>query len=91
MKEANQEIEEANEAIAELINSMEQISQASAQTSQIIKIIEGIAFQTNLLALNAGRGGGPCRRIRGRVCSGGGRSQKPRLTFLPKPLKIRLK
>ncbi len=53
MKEANQEIEEANEAIAELINSMEQISQASAQTSQIIKIIEGIAFQTNLLALNA--------------------------------------
>ncbi len=33
---------------------MDKIEQASSQISQIIDVIDQIAFQTNLLALNAG-------------------------------------
>ena len=44
---------QANESMAEMTTSMEEISQASNETSKIIKTIDEIAFQTNLLALNA--------------------------------------
>jgi len=44
---------EAKESMFQLTASMEEISQASADTSKIIKSIDEIAFQTNLLALNA--------------------------------------
>jgi len=53
MKEANQVLLTANESMGQLIQSMEDISKASAETSNIIKTIDEIAFQTNLLALNA--------------------------------------
>jgi methyl-accepting chemotaxis protein len=53
MKETTKVTELAKESMAELINSMADISQASEETSKIIKTIDEIAFQTNLLALNA--------------------------------------
>jgi methyl-accepting chemotaxis protein len=39
--------------MAELTNSMKDISRSGEETSKIIKTIDEIAFQTNLLALNA--------------------------------------
>lgn len=39
--------------MADLTQSMDEISHASEETSKIIKTIDEIAFQTNLLALNA--------------------------------------
>ncbi|WP_319575526.1 methyl-accepting chemotaxis protein [uncultured Desulfobacter sp.] len=53
MKEANQVVGRANDSMKELTGSMEEISNASTETSKIIKTIDEIAFQTNLLALNA--------------------------------------
>ena len=43
----------ANKSMDKLENSMAELSQASQETSKIIKTIDEIAFQTNLLALNA--------------------------------------
>ncbi len=53
MTEANQIVARANDSMAQLTNSMDAISQASEETSKIIKTIDEIAFQTNLLSLNA--------------------------------------
>ncbi|MCK9296288.1 MAG: methyl-accepting chemotaxis protein [Desulfobulbaceae bacterium] len=53
MKEANKAVELANDSMAALTVSMREISEASEETSKIIKTIDEIAFQTNLLALNA--------------------------------------
>jgi len=53
MREANQVVAKANASMDRLISSMQGISQASEETSNIIKTIDEIAFQTNLLALNA--------------------------------------
>jgi len=36
-----------------VVDTMQRLSQASAQISEITSVIEGIAFQTNILALNA--------------------------------------
>ena len=46
-------INNADQRMVELTDSMKDISQASEETSKIIKTIDEIAFQTNLLALNA--------------------------------------
>jgi methyl-accepting chemotaxis protein len=46
-------IEKANSSMTELTRTMQEISQASEESQNIIKTIENIAFQTNLLALNA--------------------------------------
>jgi methyl-accepting chemotaxis protein len=53
MSEARQVVETANLSMERLTESMTEISQASEETSKIIKTIDEIAFQTNLLALNA--------------------------------------
>ncbi|MGE5258757.1 MAG: methyl-accepting chemotaxis protein [Hyphomicrobiales bacterium] len=53
MQETNTIVSRANHSMTELIGSMQDITQASEETSKIIKTIDEIAFQTNLLALNA--------------------------------------
>ena len=53
MKEITQVVGESNTAMGHLTTSMRDISNASEETSKIIKTIDEIAFQTNLLALNA--------------------------------------
>ncbi|MEL6792052.1 MAG: methyl-accepting chemotaxis protein, partial [Pseudomonadota bacterium] len=46
--------EEGGRTLAETVAAMEKIRSSSEQISQIIGVIDDIAFQTNLLALNAG-------------------------------------
>ncbi len=53
MNETNNVILKANAAMGELTTSMDEISNASKETSKIVRTIDEIAFQTNLLALNA--------------------------------------
>lgn len=45
--------EKGNEQMQEMLNSMQEINDSSANISKIIKVIDDIAFQTNILALNA--------------------------------------
>jgi len=53
MKEVGQVIGKANDSMRTLTDSMKEIIRVSQETSQVVRIIDGIAFQTNLLALNA--------------------------------------
>jgi methyl-accepting chemotaxis protein len=53
MGEAKGIAENANEFMGQMSASMKEISNASQETSKIVKTIDEIAFQTNLLALNA--------------------------------------
>jgi aerotaxis receptor len=43
----------SNEAVASVSQSMEDISESSRRITDIMQLIEGVAFQTNILALNA--------------------------------------
>ncbi|BCZ45627.1 hypothetical protein psyc5s11_16940 [Clostridium gelidum] len=45
--------EEGNRHMSEMLKSMGEINESSANISKIIKVIDEIAFQTNILALNA--------------------------------------
>ncbi|MGR3761760.1 methyl-accepting chemotaxis protein [Roseobacteraceae bacterium NS-SX3] len=54
MRGTRSEAEQSNEVVTSAVEAMDQIQQASAEISQIINLIDDIAFQTNLLALNAG-------------------------------------
>lgn len=45
--------EHTNQSLNKLVSAMEGINESSGKISQIIKVIDGIAFQTNILALNA--------------------------------------
>ncbi len=52
-KETQEKASVGSKVIKETIDSMKQISEASNKISEIIEVINDIAFQTNLLALNA--------------------------------------
>jgi len=51
---ARGEAQRGGETVGEAVRAMNEIAQSSHQISQIIGVIDEIAFQTNLLALNAG-------------------------------------
>ncbi|WP_425441104.1 methyl-accepting chemotaxis protein, partial [Sphingomonas rubra] len=52
--QARTEAEQSGDVVRRAVDAMSGIERASAEISEIISVIDGIAFQTNLLALNAG-------------------------------------
>ncbi len=44
---------EGNDAMGNVVSTMDEISRSSSRIGEIIQVIEGISFQTNILALNA--------------------------------------
>jgi len=54
MGEAGSEAERSGEVVQSAVAAMTEIEESSRHISQIISVIDDIAFQTNLLSLNAG-------------------------------------
>ncbi|WP_082020542.1 methyl-accepting chemotaxis protein [Leisingera sp. ANG-M1] len=54
MEEARTEAQSSDVVVQSAVSAMTEIEQSSNHISQIISVIDDIAFQTNLLALNAG-------------------------------------
>ena len=54
VRSARSEAEESGKVVQGAVSAMTEIEHSSEQISQIIGVIDDIAFQTNLLALNAG-------------------------------------
>jgi len=52
-KKASDVAQRGGAAVGEVVNSMGAISASSGKISEIVSVIDGIAFQTNILALNA--------------------------------------
>lgn len=52
--EAHQQATEGGEVVRRAVTAMGAIEKSAQEITQIIDVIDGIAFQTNLLALNAG-------------------------------------
>lgn len=50
---AKEVADQGNQQMKDMLEAMENINEASASISKIIKVIDEIAFQTNILALNA--------------------------------------
>ena len=53
VKKASNQAEEGGRVVREAVSAMEGVNESSRQISDIIGVIDEIAFQTNLLALNA--------------------------------------
>jgi methyl-accepting chemotaxis protein len=54
VRDASSRAQSSSTVVSNAVNAMQKIEMASNQISQIIGVIDEIAFQTNLLALNAG-------------------------------------
>lgn len=54
MQLAKSDAQQSGEIVKTAVSAMTEIDRSSAQISQIVNVIDDIAFQTNLLALNAG-------------------------------------
>lgn len=54
MTETGEGAAQSEAVVEDTVAAMQEIAQSSASISQIISVIDDIAFQTNLLALNAG-------------------------------------
>lgn len=54
MLQTNGKANEGGEVVKKAVKAMASIEESSSEITQIIDVIDGIAFQTNLLALNAG-------------------------------------
>lgn len=54
VERARQGAERSGEVVRNAVSAMQQIEKSSGEISNIISVIDDIAFQTNLLALNAG-------------------------------------
>lgn len=54
LEEVHHEASASSEVVQSATEAMVKIEASSAEISQIVSLIDGIAFQTNLLALNAG-------------------------------------
>lgn len=54
MKQTHQQATDGGQVVSRAVEAMASIEKSSQEITQIIDVIEGIAFQTNLLALNAG-------------------------------------
>ncbi|NKJ40784.1 methyl-accepting chemotaxis protein [Novosphingobium sp. SG720] len=54
VEQAHKQASEGGEVVTRAVGAMAAIEGSSQEISQIIGVIDGIAFQTNLLALNAG-------------------------------------
>ncbi|KTT73132.1 methyl-accepting chemotaxis protein [Sphingomonas endophytica] len=54
VKEAREEAQNSGDVVRRAVDAMGGIERSSTEISEIISVIDGIAFQTNLLALNAG-------------------------------------
>lgn len=50
---ADEAVKSGEEAVRKMVSTMAAIQESSARISDIIQVIEGVAFQTNILALNA--------------------------------------
>ncbi len=53
MTQVAQFVGDANQTLNQMVGSMQEINASSGKISNIIKVIDEIAFQTNILALNA--------------------------------------
>lgn len=52
--ETHEKASSGSEVVAKAVKAMSEIEKSAQEITQIIDVIDGIAFQTNLLALNAG-------------------------------------